>query len=135
MKKLAAVKANLDVTFDPLSPTVPDLIGKPVEEQAEAAKEFFVSRINSMLRTISHSRQELKSFLQSLKRAVRKGAPIPQYLGAVPHSASVLSADTAFTRQNTTVPAQTLEQEEWQHVDCATRDHVLLRGQSHRPWR
>lgn len=86
--RLATAKVQLDPTFDPLSSrsftnasTIErlGLATKSEGEKSKVARKAFVSRLDSMLQTISGHRRGLRSFLRSLKRAVKVGAPIERF--------------------------------------------------------
>lgn len=89
MEKLATVNVLRDPTFHPLSPTsftraatieYLGLTEKSEVERSEAAKKAFVTRLDSMLKTIGHHRRGLRSFPSSLKMAVQAGAPIQHFI-------------------------------------------------------
>ena len=107
VKRLAAVNVTLDPSFDPLSPraftdaaTIErlGLTGKSEAEQAVAAKAAFVSRMDSMQRTIADHRHGLKSFLKSLRKAVAEGAPTGHFFNPALRPVPTLSFDITKTR-------------------------------------
>ena len=107
VKRLAAVNVTLDPSFDPLSPraftdvaTIErlGLTGKSEAEQAVAAKAAFVSRMDSMQKTIADHRHGLKSFLKSLRKAVAEGAPTGHFFNPALRPVPTLSFDITKTR-------------------------------------
>lgn len=89
IRKLEKINVKFDPTFDLFSPrsfisasTIErfGLANKSDVEKAEIAKQAFIMRIDSMPRVIGEHRRGLRSFLKSLQRSVREGAPIQRFI-------------------------------------------------------
>ena len=83
-RRLAAAGVQHDPSFDPLSPrsftdaATIERLGLTTKSEAEgskAAKQAFISRMESMLSVIAGHRLGLRSFVRSLRNAVEDGIP------------------------------------------------------------
>lgn len=91
VRKLGERGVQHDLNFDPLSPksfTNTDtierlgLVGKSEGERVEVAKLVLISRLGSMLGFIAGQRDELRSFVASLRKTLKDGAPVGHFFGS-----------------------------------------------------